>query len=374
MTMHSISPVVITIHGIRTRGEWQKSLAARLATAGFIPHALDFGEFGAIDLLSPIARKRKIQWLHGELDSLRQKYQCDRFSVIAHSFGTFLCGEVIKKYPDHLFDKLILVGSILDPNYDWKAVLDRWQVRYVLHEFGSLDRWPLVAAKFVGGAGDAGSRGFTSKHERLADTKFDRYEHSSYFSVVHLDRYWLPVLRRCVVDPQFVSRVHGILSLAIQTVAKHLGIQSEDLRANIFAEQRVGELSIPHNLHLNMTDSAERGVEIEVGRGASGHAYGLGRQAIAILNQGWGRYTLPNSQLALIDPELKWIISTPIPDPTSRWGFCGVLNIDSLRYAANENLLRGLLPHLLPHAKALGNLFRGMSRYTKPHGDFGNAN
>ena len=39
---------VISLHGIRTRGPWQKDIAPLLAENGFVPHPLDFGYFMAL--------------------------------------------------------------------------------------------------------------------------------------------------------------------------------------------------------------------------------------------------------------------------------------------------------------------------------------
>lgn len=45
--------VVVSLHGIRTRGVWQKELVPALAIAGFIPYVLDYGHVGALELLLP---------------------------------------------------------------------------------------------------------------------------------------------------------------------------------------------------------------------------------------------------------------------------------------------------------------------------------
>src|SRR5262245_47894011 len=57
------SKVVISLHGIRTRGTWQKELAGELSRAGFIPEALDYGFFRAIKLLIPYCRSAQVDWL-----------------------------------------------------------------------------------------------------------------------------------------------------------------------------------------------------------------------------------------------------------------------------------------------------------------------
>ena len=61
--------LVFSLHGIRTRGAWQKSLATSLSEAGFTPVLLDFGFFRTISLVLPWRREKK---LNGSLISTRQ--------------------------------------------------------------------------------------------------------------------------------------------------------------------------------------------------------------------------------------------------------------------------------------------------------------
>jgi pimeloyl-ACP methyl ester carboxylesterase len=334
--------------------------------AGFTPHPLDFGHFTVPKLLNPIACRRKVTWLHNELDFLRQIYQCDRFSLIAHSFGTYLISELLERYPDHRFDKLILVGSIVREDFPWNTVLEAWQVRSVLNEYGCADPWPAAAARLVPRAGPSGRDGFSGQHVRLHQSRFSRYAHSDSFSAVHFERYWLNALRGCVVDPETENDVGKILHLAVQNVAKELQLNQTNLRANIFIEQQTGRLSIPAGFHLNMHDPAELAITMDVGSGATGSAYKAGQSVIAVLRENWGAHDLPNPQLRLVSKDLRWIISTPIPDPRSRWGVCGVVNIDCLLYDLDKDHLGKVLPHLALHANALGQILAGLSRFATP--------
>ena len=42
----SAPKVVVTIHGIRTRGEWQKRITPHLAAHGLVPYHIGYGWFG----------------------------------------------------------------------------------------------------------------------------------------------------------------------------------------------------------------------------------------------------------------------------------------------------------------------------------------
>ncbi len=357
-----MSRVVVLLHGINTRGVWQKQITPTLAAAGYVPYPLDYGNFRPFMLWSKRARNAKVEWLHEELDRLRMTTQTGRVSAIAHSFGTYLLGGILRKYPEHEFDKLILVGSILERDYPWTDVLDSGRVGCIRNEFGVLDPWPRRARKYVRGAGDSGCRGFDTVHERLENVKFN-FEHSDYFSNLHCEKFWLPVLRRCHPNTALTAQIRNLLSITAQIVAQALNIGPPMIRANVFVEQEPGKLSIPPGFHIGMSDPLETGIRIDVGRGACGRAYAGGRQIIARLRQHWGDNTLPDEQLRLVHKDLKWIISTPIRDISSRRGFSGVVNVDSIgEDRPEEEHLTRVLPQLVLHANGLAKLLKGISQ------------
>lgn len=85
--------------------------------------------------------------------------------AVAHSFGTYLLGEVLHRYPYVHLGSVILHGSALPVDFNWrKIVLKRRQVERVWNEVGSRDlplrllRRLRHAQKFFG---DAGRSGFT---------------------------------------------------------------------------------------------------------------------------------------------------------------------------------------------------------------------
>ena len=110
---------VMSLHGIRTRGVWQKDLVPVLARQGLVPWALDYGNFGATKFLRKGARLEKVTWLRSEYERVMAEGKVSRPSIIAHSFGTYLVAALLIKYPELVFDKIILTGSIVDRDFDW---------------------------------------------------------------------------------------------------------------------------------------------------------------------------------------------------------------------------------------------------------------
>ena len=79
--------VVVTIHGIRTHGQWQKEITPYLARHRLVPYHIDYGWFHVLRFFFPCGRKKQIEKVSSELRELLQKADTPRVSIIAHSFG-----------------------------------------------------------------------------------------------------------------------------------------------------------------------------------------------------------------------------------------------------------------------------------------------
>ena len=352
---------VISLHGIRTRGVWQKDLAPVLARHGLIPYALDYGSFSIFKFACRRARDRKVEWLRSEYERVTGDAKVQRPSVVAHSFGTYLVAALLVKYPELHFDKIIFSGSIVDRNFDWGSKLEAGQVNFVRNDYGSLDRWPRLARYLVPDSGASGTDGFLRRHPGLMGQRFERHTHSDYFHRAHFTSYWIPTLVRVDVSVPERGQVTDVLDLACQTVAARLGIEPGLIRANVFVPDETQQLHIPKGLVHNMTDPVEQTVTMAPGVVCAGAAYKAREQTIAIMQRDWGIHTLPGTQLAKVDKRLKWIIGTPIPDPDVAGGILGVFGLDCLEHAKSREELARLLPDLVVVAQSLGLVFKRLS-------------
>jgi hypothetical protein len=187
--------VVFSLHGIRTRGAWQKSLNRALTEAGFIHVPLDYGFFSAVSLLRKGKRRRQIDWFRDEYaDHVKQDGPTP--CVIAHSMGSYLIARAMQIYRDVSFDKVILCGSIIQRDYPWSDRIRRNQCQLVLHDYGRLDIWARIAEWAIEDAGASGTGGFTD----LADGKViqrahPEFRHSDYFHDLNYRKNWIPFLR-----------------------------------------------------------------------------------------------------------------------------------------------------------------------------------
>jgi pimeloyl-ACP methyl ester carboxylesterase len=188
-------PIVISLHGIRTRGAWQKRLSPALAGNNFIPEPLDYGFFRAIQLVIPSMRDRKVKWLLEEYTAIRNRLGRPP-SIIAHSLGSYLVARLLEKYEEVKFDRIILCGSIVNKDYPWTEIFERKQVTRVLNDYGGKDVWAKIAQWVVNDAGPSGTEGFNDRaggrvlHRFRAD-----FRHSDFFYSLNYEKSWIPFLQ-----------------------------------------------------------------------------------------------------------------------------------------------------------------------------------
>jgi hypothetical protein len=148
------------------------------------------------------------------------KVQSGSPHVIAHSLGTYLVGRVIKRHVGLTFSKVLLVSSVLPPDFPWARIVDKRprSVRSVRNEYGTSD-WVVKAvgrirwlARDLGPSGDVGFEQVTglihtclspvascavcSNHPvRVHNVPLEEYGHSEVFlSRRHARELWLPFL------------------------------------------------------------------------------------------------------------------------------------------------------------------------------------
>lgn len=190
---------VVALHGIRTQAARQRAFSEVAGTAGLGAHfdRWNFGYFSALRFLMPWARMAKVRWLretyqrefHDQPGTARGELP----SIVAHSFGTYILGNALLRYPYLRFNKVLLCGSILPTDFPWDRLIERGQVQAVRNEFGSEDIWTRAVGWFVPGTGPSGLTGFDVRHPRLEQERFD-FAHSEYFERSHMKSRWLPYL------------------------------------------------------------------------------------------------------------------------------------------------------------------------------------
>jgi O-acetyl-ADP-ribose deacetylase (regulator of RNase III) len=186
-------PLVISLHGIRTRGAWQKEITLPINRAGFDHVPLDYGRFGLIRFIFPWSRQAQIPWFRDRYDEIRRQVD-DIPSVIAHSLGSYIVANAIAKF-DCEFREVIFCGAIVQADYDWPTVIKKGRVRRVLNDHGGLDVWPRFAHNILHDTGVSGIEGFSKiVNGRVINRSHDAFRHSDYFYEGNYRDAWIPFL------------------------------------------------------------------------------------------------------------------------------------------------------------------------------------
>lgn len=187
-------PIVISLHGIRTRANWQKELSSALSHHGFVYEPLDYGFFRAIQLVLPFVRDRKKKWFLDRYTAVTQGHH-DPPSVIAHSFGTYLVARTLQKYTEIKFDRIIFCGSIVAVAYPWSEIINGNRATRVLNDYGGKDYWARAAEWVVNDAGPSGAKGFQDNAGgRVMNRYRPEFRHSDFFYQKNYEDTWVPFL------------------------------------------------------------------------------------------------------------------------------------------------------------------------------------
>jgi pimeloyl-ACP methyl ester carboxylesterase len=320
--------VVISLHGIRTRGVWQKDLAPELARVGFIPYALDYGAFGALQLLRASNLDAKADWLVREYDRIRADTGCVRPNVVAHSFGTLQVAHLMRKYDSVVFDKVILAAGIVPLDFPWSHMLDAQRVNWVVNDYGGRDVWPKLARLFVPNAGDSGTARFEKTHRALHQVWHPHHRHSDYFSQGNFRGSWVPTLlldKRAIID-----KLHALIGI----LAQALTLRRDRLRGFVLQVDPAGAgLKVVPGLHLG--DMAPREVDLSIPLDARGPgaAPALAYSELREVRQTAAELAALRESYDGDSPlhaDLKWSVALPLPVGPDFTEAEGVLIIDGL--------------------------------------------
>jgi hypothetical protein len=222
----------VSIHGMNTPGLWQQDLSWRFAQMYGYSIPVGIYKYGNVKL-SPLVlfrqrthRDRLLAYLHKMRDEMSERYG-ERPDVIAHSFGTWLLSAALmsdsSSKPLQL-GRVILTGSIVRPDFNWKALLDAGRIEAVLCHCGAKDVPVRIAQYFIPGSGPSGRRGFNDQSS-VQHVNAPTFGHSDCFTSEHLESVmratWSPFLRRS-------AKGFGALSSAVE------GLPSGNWRPSAF--------------------------------------------------------------------------------------------------------------------------------------------
>jgi WD40 repeat protein len=196
--------LVITVHGIRTFGQWQDRLATILKEhdPSIEVRNYTYGYFSALAFVIPFTRWITTRAFRRRLVAMAGRDAWDRIDIVAHSFGTHLVAWALaglKPEQRPSIHTLILCGSVLKSTFRWDDLLGR-SVQRLVNDCGTRDTVLLLnqlVVLFTGMAGRLGFQGMTGKDFR---NRFFAFGHSGYFlkggapSDDFMRAHWTPLL------------------------------------------------------------------------------------------------------------------------------------------------------------------------------------
>jgi pimeloyl-ACP methyl ester carboxylesterase len=192
--------VVILLHGLEARGEWYQKFRARLA-ADLSDEEMKhlqiseprYQRMGRVQggLRAVLNRSTPISEVAEHIRDTCKFFGIARPHIIAHSYGSYIVSEILKRHSDIYFGHIILAGCVVRRAYPWCRF--RFEDRYTCatNDCGTLDRVPL-RAKLLGRLGDAGVEGFNSVC--VVDRYFNNIGHSDFFTDKFDIKYWTDIL------------------------------------------------------------------------------------------------------------------------------------------------------------------------------------
>ena len=192
--------IVITIHGIRTYGQWQerfKTLAcAEYGNLEF--YTYKYGYFTIPLFFMPWAREWEERKFTACLKKLIEENPNKPIKLFSHSFGAYLSVRAIERLAKSGFhvplDLLVLSGSVLKSNYDWGPISGLTSAK-VVNDCGSSDYVLWLSEAFIPRTGMAGRVGFSGFNNRKFVNRYHTGGHSLYFKgESFFNEHWLPLL------------------------------------------------------------------------------------------------------------------------------------------------------------------------------------
>jgi internalin A len=165
-TVHNLSPktkphVVIFVHGIRTRALWQNELRKSLQGNGFVVQPTNYGYFDVVRFLFPyhLLAGKVINEVTSQIRHTRSINRDADYSIVAHSFGTFIVAKILKDHTDLEFNRIIFCGSVVPRKFPLEDYRKNFRGD-LINEVGPRDFWPVMAEVVTFGYGSSGTYGF----------------------------------------------------------------------------------------------------------------------------------------------------------------------------------------------------------------------
>jgi len=196
--------IVVTVHGIRTFGQWQQRLEMLFKDSPEIAfYHFRFGYFSIAAFVFPLTRWLLVSRFRRELRAVVQRHQPLHLDIVGHSFGTHLIAWALRGLRDDediRVRTLILSGSVLRADHYWADLIPS-RIGRVVNDCGIEDSVLLLSQFVVPLTGMAGRVGFVGMNGPEFVNRYSTFGHSGYFqdadgkpSDDYMRANWVPLL------------------------------------------------------------------------------------------------------------------------------------------------------------------------------------
>jgi hypothetical protein len=186
---------VVTVHGVRTTGKWQKELAPLLQEELILGFHVDY------DYSRPTLGARRVSERAANEFASKCRDAATRVSkvhAIGHSFGTLVIGRTFDLQPEFKLQRLILSSSILTRRFDWSRIHKQRRVKKVLNEYCPQDRvvpWSCAYRALWLPTGRSGTMGFADTCDgAVKNVSYREVGHTRLPTTTHMLAAWIPFL------------------------------------------------------------------------------------------------------------------------------------------------------------------------------------
>lgn len=210
--------LVVIMHGIRDEGTWMAKLKRLIeAETSATVASMRIGRIALTNFLLAQRYLGYVQRYRDQTNTLLSNYSEADVIFIAHSYGTWCLGDVLKNWPYRervMPVKVILCGTILPQNFPWTSISRHifqrgreTDVPWIWNDIGGSDPFPLLARLVSKSYGAAGVSRFDDPTPGLVVNRLHYgLNHSGCFvkrdangdeklNEEFVRRFWLPIIR-----------------------------------------------------------------------------------------------------------------------------------------------------------------------------------
>jgi hypothetical protein len=192
--------VVILVHGIRDYAYWQSAVRKSLEDAKFKVELTNYMRLDLFRFILPGEYFRRLIFdkIWTQIEFARKRHPDAVFSIIAHSFGTYVIAELLREKFMMQAERVIFCGSVVRYDFPFEQIDSRFKGQ-IINEIGTADPWPALAESVTTGYGSAGTYGF--RRPGVRDRWHNGYRHGDFLTEIFCQKFWIPYLLNGTIVP-----------------------------------------------------------------------------------------------------------------------------------------------------------------------------